>query len=144
VSEIRTSRSDEETQAIARQMAADLQPGDVLLLSGDLGAGKTTFTKGLAQGLGVPADEVTSPTFALIHEYRGGRLALFHVDLYRLERVSEGDLGLEELRGQGGVLVIEWPDRLRYEPSPATAIRLEWVDDTTRRIHVERTTAVPH
>ena len=81
----RISRSEEETAAMGRDLAARLSAGDVVLLYGDLGAGKTAFVRGLAEGLGVHRDEVSSPTFTLIQEYRGGRLPLFHVDLYRIE-----------------------------------------------------------
>ena len=82
-----------------------------MLLLGDLGAGKTAFVRGLAEGLGVDPAEVSSPTFTLIQEYRGGRLPLFHVDLYRLNDPREvDDLGLDELTAQGGVLAIEWAE----------------------------------
>ena len=80
-----TTRSESETAAVGRTLAATLSPGDVVLLHGDLGAGKTAFVRGLAEGLGVHGDEVSSPTFTLVQEYRGGRLTLFHVDLYRLD-----------------------------------------------------------
>src|SRR4029077_17507509 len=93
----RRTNSEAETQALAREIAATLEAGDVLLLAGDLGAGKTTFVKGLAAGLGIDPADVSSPTFTLVHEYRGGRLTLYHADLYRLERTATGDLGLEEL-----------------------------------------------
>jgi tRNA threonylcarbamoyladenosine biosynthesis protein TsaE len=81
---------------------------------GTLGAGKTAFVRGLAEGLGIDAREVSSPTFTLVHEYRGGRLTLYHVDLYRLDRTATADLGLEELGVADGVLAIEWPDRLTH------------------------------
>src|ERR1700704_7120789 len=103
--------SEDATQAVARQIAADLRPGDVLLLSGDLGAGKTTFVRGLAEGLGIDPEEVSSPTFTLVHEYRGGRLTLYHPDLYRLDTAATDDLGLEELGVEDGLLAIQWPDR---------------------------------
>ena len=120
--------------AVARQVAASLSAGDVLLLSGDLGAGKTAFVRGLAQGLGINQDEVSSPTFTLVHEYRGGRLTLYHVDLYRLDRAATDDLGLDELGVADGVLAIEWPDRLTHTLAGARAIDIEIVDDTTRQI----------
>jgi tRNA threonylcarbamoyladenosine biosynthesis protein TsaE len=119
---------------VARQVAASLSAGDVLLLSGDLGAGKTAFVRGLAQGLGINEDEVSSPTFTLVHEYRGGRLTLYHVDLYRLDRAATDDLGLDELGVADGVLAIEWPDRLTHTLAGARAIDIEIVDDTTRQI----------
>src|SRR5690349_224650 len=93
----RVTRSEAETAAVARHLAAALRAGSVLLLSGNLGAGKTAFVRGLAEGLGIDPEEVSSPTFTLIHEYRGGRLTLYHADLYRLERAATEDLGIEEL-----------------------------------------------
>ena len=128
------TRSEQETQRIARDLAASLRAGDVLLLAGDLGAGKTTFVRGLAEGLGIEPDAVSSPTFTLVHEYRGGRLTLYHADLYRLDRTATDDLGLEEIGVRDGVLAIEWPDRLSHDLAGATLIQLEVVDDATRRI----------
>jgi tRNA threonylcarbamoyladenosine biosynthesis protein TsaE len=106
------THNPEETAALARRLAAHLQAGDLILLQGGLGAGKTTFVQGLAQGLGV-REPVTSPTFTLIHHYSGGRLPLFHFDLYRLEGEQEiADLGFEEYLEQRGVIVVEWAERL--------------------------------
>jgi tRNA threonylcarbamoyladenosine biosynthesis protein TsaE len=119
---------------VARQLAATLSAGDVLLLSGALGAGKTAFVRGLAQGLGIDEDEVSSPTFTLVHEYRGGRLTLYHVDLYRLEQAATDDLGLDEMGVSDGVLAIEWPDRLTHALPGSRAIDIEIVDENTRRI----------
>ena len=130
------TRSEEETMAVARQLAASLSAGDVLLLSGDLGAGKTAFVRGLAQGLGIDEGEVSSPTFTLVHEYRGGRLTLHHVDLYRLDRAATDDLGLDELGVADGILAIEWPDRLTHQLPGARAIDIHIVDDTTRQIRI--------
>lgn len=98
----------EETQAIASRLAQHLQAGDVLLLQGELGAGKTTFTKGLAVGLGITRN-VKSPTYTLIREYTEGRLPLYHMDVYRLEESGTADLGLEEYFDGDGVCVVEWP-----------------------------------
>lgn len=109
---VRHSRSEAETRAIAAALAPTLLPGAVVLLSGDLGAGKTAFVRGLAEGLGLDPDEVTSPTFTLVHEYRGGRLPLIHVDLYRLDRAELDEIGLDQdLAGQG-IIAIEWAERL--------------------------------
>lgn len=133
----RTSRvtySEDETAAIARELAPTLQAGDVLLLSGNLGAGKTAFVRGLADGLGIDPAEVSSPTFTLVHEYRGGRLRLYHADLYRLQRTATEDLGLEELGVADGVLAIEWPDRLSHPIAGARQITFEIEDGNTRRI----------
>jgi tRNA threonylcarbamoyladenosine biosynthesis protein TsaE len=130
--------SEEETRAIARDFAATLKSGDVVLLAGDLGAGKTTFVKGLAAGLGIDPAEVSSPTFTLLHEYRGGRLTLYHADLYRLDNTATEDLGLEETGVRDGVLAIEWPDRLTHDMAGARLVRIELVDDATRRITINR------
>ena len=126
---ITTTHSEEETATVGREFASPLCAGDVLLLYGDLGAGKTAFVRGLAEGLGIDRDEVSSPTFTLIQEYRGGRLPLFHVDLYRIEDPRELDeLGLEEI-AEDGVLAIEWADKLpddaRLKPSALDAARVD-------------------
>jgi tRNA threonylcarbamoyladenosine biosynthesis protein TsaE len=133
----RTTRSEQETANIAKAFAAELVAGDILLLSGNLGAGKTAFVRGLAEGLGIDSREVSSPTFTLVHEYRGGRLTLYHVDLYRLDRAATDDLGLEELGIHDGVVAIEWPDRLTHSLDGARPVRIEIVDDTTRRIRID-------
>ena len=133
----RVTASEEETQAIARELSATLRAGDVVLLSGDLGAGKTTFVRGLAEGLGIDPRDVSSPTFTLVHEYRGNGLTLYHADLYRLQRAATDDLGLEEIGVQDGVLAIEWPDRLTHELAGATLVRLDVVDDASRRITIQ-------
>ena len=136
--ESRTTHSEDETEAVARTLAVALNAGDVLLLSGNLGAGKTAFVRGLAAGLGIDPDDVSSPTFTLVHEYRGGRLTLYHADLYRLERTAAEDIGLEEMGVEDGVLAIEWPDRLTHEMPGAVRVSLEITSDTERRITVER------
>jgi tRNA threonylcarbamoyladenosine biosynthesis protein TsaE len=130
------THSEAETAALARTLAASLNAGDVLLLSGNLGAGKTAFVRGLAEGLGIDPDEVSSPTFTLVHEYRGGRLTLYHVDLYRLDRAATEDLGLEEMGVADGVLAIEWPDRLTHALPAAQQVTIEIVDEQTRRITI--------
>ena len=107
-----TSSSEQETRSIAAALARDLAMGSVLLLSGDLGAGKTAFVRGLAEGLGVDPDEVTSPTFTIAHEHRGGRLPLIHVDLYRLDRADLDEIGLDQDLAATGVVAIEWSERL--------------------------------
>ena len=114
-----------------------------MLLFGDLGAGKTAFVRGLAEGLGVHRDEVSSPTFTLIQEYRGGRLPLFHVDLYRLTDPREiDDLGLDEIAAEG-VMAIEWAEKLasgaRLTPSSgedAITVRIQHGDGDTRTIDI--------
>jgi tRNA threonylcarbamoyladenosine biosynthesis protein TsaE len=115
-----------------------LTVGSVVLLYGDLGAGKTAFVKGLAEGLGVSHDEVSSPTFTLVQEYRGGRLTLFHVDLYRIEDPREfDDLGLDEL-AEDGVLAIEWAEKLPpsrvSRDARVVMVRIQHGDGDTRMI----------
>ena len=130
--------SETETAAAGRDLAALMNPGDVVLLTGDLGAGKTAFVRGLAEGLGIDPSEVTSPTFTLIQEYSGGRLPLHHVDLYRLTPIEVDDLGLEELTVEGGLTAIEWPDRLPRPFQGAIHVRIEHGHDNHRTIHIER------
>lgn len=133
---VRTTESEEETADVARTLAATLTPGAILLLTGQLGSGKTAFVRGLAAGLGIDPGEVSSPTFTLVHEYRGGRLTLYHADLYRLEKTTTEDLGLEEKGVTNGVLAIEWPDRLTHNVPGATKVTIAIVDDTTRQLTV--------
>ena len=126
------TRSEAETTALAKELARSLVAGDVLLLSGNLGAGKTAFVRGLAEGLGLDPEDVSSPTFTLVHEYGGGTLTLYHADLYRLDRAATDDLGLEELHR--GVLAIEWPDRLTHTLPGARNVSIEILDGDERRI----------
>jgi tRNA threonylcarbamoyladenosine biosynthesis protein TsaE len=136
VSVIYTTCSEEETQKLAFDLAEHLRAGDVILLAGNLGAGKTAFVRGLAAGFGIDPEDVSSPTFTLVHEYRGGRLTLYHADLYRLERAATEDIGLEEMGVADGVLAIEWPDRLTHKMPGAVHVSLEIESDTVRRIEV--------
>ena len=133
---IHLTYSEEETQAVARDLAAHLRPGDVVRLSGELGAGKTAFVRGLAVGLDIDPEAVSSPTFTLVHEYRGGRLVLYHADLYRLDSAATAELGLEETGVAAAVLAIEWPDRLTHAMPGAIDVVMELTGDTTRRITV--------
>lgn len=119
-----TSNSESETRSIAVTLAADLVAGSVLLLSGDLGAGKTAFVRGLAEGLGINSDEVTSPTFTLVHEYRGGRLPLIHVDLYRLDRADLDEIGLDQDLAATGVIAVEWAERLTRRIPGAVSVNI--------------------
>jgi tRNA threonylcarbamoyladenosine biosynthesis protein TsaE len=136
VSRTVVTRSEGETSAVGRALADSLDAGAVVLLSGDLGTGKTTFVRGLAEGLGLDPDEVSSPTFTLVQEYRGGRLPLYHVDLYRLRPVEVEDLGLDEMALAGGVIAIEWPDRLPRPFADAVLVHIEHGDDETRRLRI--------
>jgi tRNA threonylcarbamoyladenosine biosynthesis protein TsaE len=131
-----TTHSELETAAVGRELGATLSAGDVVLLVGDLGAGKTAFVRGLAEGLGVPGNEVSSPTFTLVQEYRGGRLPLFHVDLYRLNDPREvDDLGLDEI-AEDGVLAIEWAEKLPSPPRGAVRVTLAHAGDSERQVTV--------
>jgi tRNA threonylcarbamoyladenosine biosynthesis protein TsaE len=124
--------SPEETGAFAEKLAAYLQPGDVLTLEGDLGAGKTTFTKGLAKGLGI-SKNVNSPTFTIIKEYRG-RLPLYHMDVYRLDDSFE-DLGFDEYFEGEGVTVVEWAHLIQDQlPKEILGLSIFWEGDSARRI----------
>jgi len=107
-----------------------------VLLQGNLGAGKTAFVRGLAEGLGVDPADVTSPTFTLIQEYRTGRLPLYHVELYRLQSIEVEELGLDDERMSEGVTAIEWSDRLPREPPGAILVHLEHADGDRRRITI--------
>ncbi|MCP0886326.1 tRNA (adenosine(37)-N6)-threonylcarbamoyltransferase complex ATPase subunit type 1 TsaE [Ligilactobacillus sp. WILCCON 0076] len=116
-----------ETQLLAEKLAKRLKPQDLILLTGDLGAGKTTFTKGLAYGLGI-MHNVKSPTFTLIREYHQGRLPLYHMDVYRLENGGAEDLGLEEYFNGDGVSVVEWAQFIPSE-LPSTYLEITIVKD---------------
>ncbi len=135
-----TTGAEAETAGVGRDLARTLGPGTIVLLTGDLGAGKTAFVRGMAEGLGVDPAEVSSPTFTLIQEYRGGRLPLFHVDLYRLRSIEVEDLGLDDIALAGGVTAIEWPDRLPRAFDATVDVRIEHagVDDTRRIVISER------
>jgi tRNA threonylcarbamoyladenosine biosynthesis protein TsaE len=131
---VRLSRSDAETEALGAALAGRLGPGARVFLYGELGAGKTAFVRGLATGLGVDPDDVSSPTFTLVQEYRG-RLPLYHVDLYRLTSAEVDDLGLDALAADG-VLAIEWAERMPREDAGAVHVTLEHAGDDQRRIVV--------
>jgi tRNA threonylcarbamoyladenosine biosynthesis protein TsaE len=134
------SHSAEETFKLGRQIGAQLEGGETLLLDGPLGAGKTVFVKGLASGLGLDPEEVTSPSFTLVNPY-AGRLTLFHIDLYRLEEgaTAANAVDLEELLSdERAVIVIEWAERLLDYPLPANVwrIAIEGDGDATRNISI--------
>jgi tRNA threonylcarbamoyladenosine biosynthesis protein TsaE len=134
-----TTHSEKETETVGRRLAETLGPGSVVLLHGDLGAGKTAFVRGLADGLGAAAEDVSSPTFTLMQEYRGGRVPLVHVDLYRLDDPREvDDLGLEEI-GESCVLAIEWAEKLPRPPLDAVRVTIANTGETERAITVSKT-----
>ena len=130
--------SEVETVGAGEQLGASLRPGDVVLLTGQLGAGKTAFVRGLACGVGAAPDDVSSPTFTLIQEYRGGRATLHHVDLYRLQAAEVADLGLDELVSSGGIVAIEWAERWDERPADAIDVRIEDTGEDCRQIRIER------
>ena len=129
-----TLNSREQTMGIAQQLAPFLRAGDVLVLNGDLGAGKTTFTKGLAKGLGI-SEVIKSPTFTIIREYQDGRLPLYHMDAYRLEEGGAEDLGLDEYFDGDGFSVVEWAQFAEDElPDEFLAITFERTDQDNSRV----------
>ena len=133
--------SAEETIAFGRSLAAELSPPLIVLLRGDLGAGKTTLVKGIAEGFGAArAEDVTSPTFTLVHEYRGPDITLYHIDLYRIDTQRDLEtLGLDDLLAPNSILLIEWGEKFsRLQRDQNVEISLERLGETERRI--QRTT----
>lgn len=131
------THSPEETEAIGEKLAKNLAPGTVLAYRGDLGAGKTAFTRGLARGLGY-TEPVTSPTYTIVNEYLGGRLPLFHFDMYRLSSAEDlWDIGWEDYLDRGGVCAVEWSENVAEALPDAITVTIRKVDDTTRQITVE-------
>ena len=131
---VTVTQSEAETVALARQLGPTLAVGATILLRGELGAGKTAFVRGLAEGMGLATDQVSSPTFTLIQEYRGA-LPLFHVDLYRISPGEADDLGLEELSGQGAV-AIEWAEKLSRAPDGAIEVQIDDLGGDARRVTI--------
>ena len=134
-----TTKSPEETIALGRELASLLTPPKLVMLRGDLGAGKTTLVKGIAEGFNAASQEnVTSPTFTLIHEYRGPSATLYHIDLYRVDTQRELEtLGLDDLMSEHSVLLIEWGEKFeRFQNERDVEIVLERVSENERRIKV--------
>jgi tRNA threonylcarbamoyladenosine biosynthesis protein TsaE len=134
-----TTHSPEETIAFGRTLAEALAPPKIVLLRGDLGAGKTTLVKGIAAGFQAAAEEdVTSPTFTLVHEYRGPKANVYHIDLYRVDSLRQLEtLGLDDLLGNNSVLLIEWGEKFpRFVRERDVEIVLEGVGDNDRRIRI--------
>ena len=131
------TNSPEETETLGATLAKLLEPGTVIAYEGDLGAGKTAFTRGLARGLGY-GDPVTSPTYTIVNEYTGGRLPLFHFDMYRL-RSSEDlwDIGWEDYLDRGGICAVEWSENVADAMEGAIRVRMEKLGESCRRITVE-------
>jgi tRNA threonylcarbamoyladenosine biosynthesis protein TsaE len=135
------SHSAEETTELGRRLAAELNPGSVVLLRGDLGAGKTTMIKGIAEGFkAAQAEDVTSPTFTLIHEYRGPEVTLYHIDLYRIDTQRELDtLALDDLMVPYSILLIEWGDKFeRFAKERDVEIVIEHGGGDDRVITIKR------
>ena len=133
------THSPEETEAVGRKLAAQLRPGDVLAYYGDLGAGKTAFTRGLAAGLGV-TEPVTSPTYTIVNEYLSGHLPLFHFDMYRLGSADElFDIGWEDYLARGGICAVEWSENVEEALDGALRITItkDSADETVRTITIE-------
>ena len=131
------TNSPAETEAVGAALGKVLKPGAVLAFTGDLGAGKTAFTRGLACGLGAE-DRVTSPTYTIVNEYLSGRLPLFHFDMYRLRSADDlWDIGWEDYLERGGVCAVEWSENVTDALEDPIYIRLEKLGDETRRITIE-------
>ena len=134
-----TTHLPEETLALGHRIGEQLKGGEILLLRGDLGAGKTVFVKGLASGLGIEPDDVTSPSFTLVNAHEG-RLRLYHIDLYRLDFGSQENLGLPEIFADGNaVTAIEWAERSNVVPAGAIDIEMSYVSDCERGIRIKKT-----
>lgn len=129
--------SVKETIAIGKTLGKLMSPGDVIYLTGELGAGKTCFVKGIAEGLGIRGKDITSPTFIIINEYKG-KIPLYHIDLYRIGVIDDlRDIGMEELVYGKGVTAIEWAERIKdVLPDERLDVTLKWVDDNTRTIEM--------
>ena len=130
--------SEQETEQAGETVAGTLKRGDVVLLYGELGAGKTAFVRGMVRGLGGNPDDVSSPTFTIIQEYAAPAATLFHVDLYRLEPAEIEDLGLDDMLDGGGIAAIEWAGRWPGRPRQAIEVRIEAAGESRRRISVTR------
>ena len=131
------SESPRQTEQIGAALGEQLQPGTVIAYEGDLGAGKTAFTRGLAQGLGC-REQVTSPTYTIVNEYLGGRLPLFHFDMYRLRCADDlWDIGWEDYLDRRGVCAVEWSENVREALEDPMVIRIEKTGEESRRITIE-------
>ena len=134
------SLSEQETYELGMRLAGTLKGGELVVLEGDLGLGKTVFARGIAASLGVVPEDVTSPSFTLVQEYSGGRLPMFHVDLYRLNDDPQEieSLGLDDLLDSGGVVVVEWGEKLpQHVREHAIAIRFHDMGEGSRKIEID-------
>ena len=131
------THSPEETEKIGAALAQKLNAGTVIAYRGDLGAGKTAFTRGLARGLGY-RESVTSPTYTIVNEYLGGRLPLFHFDMYRLGSADDlWDIGWEDYLDRGGVCAVEWSENVQEAMEGAISVSIDKLDENTRCITIE-------
>ncbi len=131
------TNSPAQTEAVGAALAKVLQPGTIIAYRGDLGAGKTAFTRGLARGLGVK-EAVTSPTYTIVNEYLGGRMPLFHFDMYRLGSEDElFDIGWEDYLERGGVCAVEWSENVWGAMEDAITVTITRLDEDTRKIEIE-------
>ena len=131
------TNSPDETEALGAALGRILPPGTVIAYRGDLGAGKTAFTRGLAKGLGY-RDMVTSPTYTIVNEYLGGRLPLFHFDMYRLGSAEDlWDIGWDDYLDRGGICAVEWSENVAEAMEDPVTVTIEKLGDTSRRITVE-------
>ena len=132
------TNSPEETEALGERLAKILTSGTVLAYRGDLGAGKTAFTRGLARGLGC-REQVTSPTYTIVNEYLGGRLPLFHFDMYRLRSSDDlFDIGWDDYLDRGGICAVEWSENVADAMEDPVTVTIEKIGENSRRITIER------
>ena len=131
------THSPEETELLGETLAKKLMGGEILAYRGDLGAGKTAFTRGLARGLGI-SDRVTSPTYTIVNEYEGGRLPLFHFDMYRLDSADDlFDIGWEDYLLRGGVCAVEWSENVPEAMEDAITVEIRKISENDRQILIE-------
>ena len=132
------THSPEETEALGEKLAKLLNPGDILAYRGDLGAGKTAFTRGLARGLD-SREQVTSPTYTIVNEYLGGRLPLFHFDMYRLRCADDlFDIGWDDYLERGGICAVEWSENVWEAMEDPITVTIEKLGESSRKITIER------
>ena len=131
-----TTQSPQETEKLGFSLAQKLQPGTVIAYRGDLGAGKTAFTRGIARGLGI-TDSVTSPTYTIVNEYLTGKMPLFHFDMYRLHSADDlFDIGWEDYLERGGICAVEWSENVEEAMETAIFVTIEKLGDTARKITI--------
>ena len=131
------THSPEETEKVGEKLGQHLSPNTILAFRGDLGAGKTAFTRGLARGLGC-TEQVTSPTYTIVNEYLSGKIPLFHFDMYRLADADDlWDIGWDDYLDRGGICAVEWSENVRDALEDAISITIEKIGEDSRRIQIE-------